>query len=143
MNKPMTAREFVVHNNQCPRCRSEEVEWGDINVEGQSTFQDATCLECGARFYTVSRLVGYGWLDRDGDDVQAIAEDFGEITSEEEPSVKLCGPAAELLAAAEQLIHDWDKRNLSHAVQRLGRVAEQVKARMAESVDAGRKADPC
>jgi len=59
MNKPMTAQEFVDNNNQCPKCGSENVSWGQLSVEGDSTFQDASCDDCDATFNTISRLVGY------------------------------------------------------------------------------------
>lgn len=59
MNKPMTAQEFVDKNNQCPKCGSENVSWGQLSVEGDSTFQDASCDDCDATFNTISRLVGY------------------------------------------------------------------------------------
>ncbi len=60
MNKPMTAQEFVDNSNRCPKCHSENVSWGQLSVEGDSTFQDASCEDCDATFFTIARLVGYG-----------------------------------------------------------------------------------
>jgi hypothetical protein len=88
MCRAMTAREFVVcGGNACPRCGSEEVDWGSLTVEGQSTFQDGTCQAdgCGARFYTISRLVGFGASDNLGRaTTETISEDFGEIVPVQE-----------------------------------------------------------
>jgi len=80
MSKQLTAREFVIDSNRCPKCGSENVDWGSINVECQSTYQEAYCQDCEIGFNTVSRLVGYMV---DGGEVETIKEDFGEITEAE------------------------------------------------------------
>jgi hypothetical protein len=70
MNKPMTAQEFVENSSRCPKCHSENVSWDEISVEGDSTYQDGSCEDCDARFYTVSRLVGYGLYEHDAADAE-------------------------------------------------------------------------
>lgn len=79
MAEQLSARQFVLNSDQCPVCGAQDVEWGEIRVEGTSTYQEGSC-DCGARFYTVSRLVGYGLYQEGGPDVRTIEEDFGEIT---------------------------------------------------------------
>lgn len=80
--KRLTAREFAASvstgQTKCPACGSENIVWGEINVEGNSTYQEARCADCGAGFNTVSRLVGY--MFNGLGEPQTVAEDFGEIT---------------------------------------------------------------
>lgn len=111
-HKPMTAREFVLDSGRCPACGAEDPDWGEIVAESQSTYQEGSCSECGARFYTVSRLVGYG-IYRDEADVETIAEDFGEITeADPEPEVRPLGVLEEFVsdvdaAGVGRTAEDW------------------------------------
>lgn len=82
MSKPMTAREFVF-DERCPACGTHDLEWGSITVEGNTTHQEVHCEDCGLKFATISRLVGY-CTDPDWEPV-TIKEDFAEVTSAEEP----------------------------------------------------------
>jgi len=75
MNKPMTAQEFVENSGRCPKCHSENVSWDEISVEGDSTFQEASCQDCDARFYTISRLVGFGLYEGDTADCETSTVD--------------------------------------------------------------------
>lgn len=88
MTKRMTAREFVANSNQCPACGSDNVDWGSHEVLDSSTYQEASCSTCGARFSTVSRLVGY--LIHGDAEPQTIREDFQEVTSAKEPVDPAC-----------------------------------------------------
>jgi len=83
MPMAMDAREFVAQGAcKCPRCGSQDVDWEPVEVEGQSLYQGGTCVNCELAFYSVARQVGYGFRDRDDASVQAINEDFDEITEE-------------------------------------------------------------
>ncbi len=112
MNKPMTAREFVANSDRCPRCHSEAVEWDEITVEGTNTIQEGSCQDCDARFYTLSRMVGYMWLDRDNANLQVHD-----------------GGMAELLSAAERVVSNWANGDLALAVRELDRAVREVKER--------------
>lgn len=60
------ARAFVqASGTQCPQCGSCDIDFGAVEVEAQSAFQDACCQDCEASFYAIYRLVGYG-LHHDG-----------------------------------------------------------------------------
>ena len=79
----MDARAFVAQGAcKCPRCGSQDVDWEQVEVEGQSIYQNGNCIECELEFYAVARQVGYGFRDRDDASVQTIDEDFNEITEE-------------------------------------------------------------
>jgi len=82
-SKRLTAREFVLDSSKCPVCGCQDVEWDTLTVEVNSTYQEARCSGCEARFSTVSRLVGY--LVVGDEEPTTIAEDFGEIAGKEEP----------------------------------------------------------
>ncbi len=77
------ALRFVqASGTQCPECGSGDLDFGTVEVEAQSAFQDACCQDCEARFYGVYRLVGYG-LHHDGScEVHTIDEDSGEIAGQ-------------------------------------------------------------
>jgi len=121
MNKPMTAREFVENSSRCPKCHSENTSWGSITVEGLTTIQEASCQDCDATFYTISRLVGYGLYKRGSAECDTYTTDAEDGDSE-------------LLSAAERVLANWSSGDLAAAVRELDRVVKEVKAR---------KADPC
>jgi len=37
-------------NNECPKCKSERLEYGGIEPEEEQMRQDVHCLECDTRF---------------------------------------------------------------------------------------------
>lgn len=116
-----TAREFVAAAGQkCPACGSENVAFGEINVEGSSTYQEATCDDCGVGFNTVSRLVGY-MVDQ-GAGPETISEDFDEITDAQ----SVDAPKHELLQA------HYIIRKLAKLVRYYGYKEEMPKLRTKE-----------
>ncbi len=81
------ARRFVADAaTRCPKCHQENLDFGRIEIEGQSAFQEAVCQDCDTRFYAVYRLVGFGLQTDSGTEVHTIAEDFGEIQAPSEPA---------------------------------------------------------
>ena len=74
------ARTFVTAAaTRCPKCQKGNLDFGGIEIEGRSAFQEASCQDCDTRFYAVYGLVGFGLQGNDGTDVHTIAKDFGEI----------------------------------------------------------------
>jgi len=45
--------------NACPRCKSENIEGGQFDVEGGKALQEVGCTDCGASWTDVYILVGY------------------------------------------------------------------------------------
>jgi hypothetical protein len=119
--KQLTAREFVLNSGKCPACRSENVEWGSITVDANTTHQKARCMECDVAFQTVSRLVGY-MMEPDWE-ARTIAEDFGEIidTNESVDAVQ------DELLHADRIIH-----KLVRLIRKLGEFVkpEELKAQV-------------
>jgi hypothetical protein len=85
--EPSASREKALRfvqasGTRCPQCGSRDIDFGTVQVEAQSAFQDAGCQDCEARFYGVYRLVGYG-LHHDGScEVHTIDEDSGKIAGQ-------------------------------------------------------------
>lgn len=132
MNKPMTAQEFVENSSRCPKCHSENVSWDEISVEGDSTYQDGSCEDCDARFYTVSRLVGYGLYEHDAADAEVRT-----VEEPEQPSKEWLYVFTQLLEIVEAEYGDdpepedlprW-KEIIDHANRLLGIEDEEEKGR--------------
>jgi hypothetical protein len=41
----------------CPECGSPEIEGGFVEIEGNNSIQDCSCVACGARYHLVFALV--------------------------------------------------------------------------------------
>jgi large subunit ribosomal protein L25 len=50
-----------------------------IEIDVQSAYQQTSCQDCEARFYSIYRLVGFGLYGDDKTEIHTVAEDFGEI----------------------------------------------------------------
>lgn len=64
--KAMTDKKYTYHHGlQCPApgCRSEDLEGNEISIDGGVATQEMTCLECGASWMDVYKLVGYSNLN--------------------------------------------------------------------------------
>jgi|TARA_R100001086_G_scaffold112979_1_gene57622 formate dehydrogenase maturation protein FdhE len=62
-----TPEEYAeLHPGECPVCGSSEIEGHSIDIEGQSAFQEVTCLSCPAGWQDVYRLECYSELEMDG-----------------------------------------------------------------------------
>ena len=48
--------EIKLDEDTCPLCRSEDVEYDDIEYEGGYAYQVVTCCECGASWTQVYSL---------------------------------------------------------------------------------------
>lgn len=108
MNKPMTAREFVLHEDHCPNCGAKVLDGNSITIDGPSAYQEAHCAECGIGFNTIYRLVGY---ILDGGEPQTIAEDFGGITASGDNTPEHSDFREALLRAYVQGWHAKDASN--------------------------------
>ena len=42
---------------RCPKCGSENIEFGDIDMEKESCFQHCICQDCGIEFGEVYKFV--------------------------------------------------------------------------------------
>jgi len=74
------ARSFVTAAaTKCPACGSQELSFQSIDIDGQSAYQQASCHDCEARFYSIYRLVGFGLHCDEMTEIHTVAEDFGEI----------------------------------------------------------------
>jgi hypothetical protein len=50
--------------NTCPNCRRKgTLEGGNVEVSGTEAYQTVICIDCGAKFEDVFKLIGYADLD--------------------------------------------------------------------------------
>lgn len=43
----------------CPFCRSNELEWDELTVNGRTVKQEVKCLDCENEWYDIYKLKGY------------------------------------------------------------------------------------
>lgn len=61
---PMSDAEYKAHGgNQCPCCKSNDIEGREINVDSGTASQEVVCNACGASWNDIYRLEGYGELE--------------------------------------------------------------------------------
>lgn len=58
MSEQEKSEEYIPFNNLCPKCNSDEIEFGSINIEvdGEQLKQNCECLACGKRFTIWSEM---------------------------------------------------------------------------------------
>lgn len=44
----------------CPFCRSDELEWDELTIDGRTVKQEVWCNSCEKEWYDVYKLKGYG-----------------------------------------------------------------------------------
>lgn len=60
----MTSEQYVATRGcYCPNCGSEEMDNSSVQIDAGDAWQPMTCLECGATWNDVFKLIGYGELD--------------------------------------------------------------------------------
>ena len=57
--RKMTQKEFLKDFNQCPNCRSKEVEGDSFEAGSRDAWQEVKCLSCGASWLELYTLSGY------------------------------------------------------------------------------------
>ena len=54
-----TNEEYVQSSSQCPFCDSRDIEGQEVNIDGNSAWQEIYCLSCEKEWVDTYRLVGY------------------------------------------------------------------------------------
>jgi len=86
-----TARAYVIEHERCPRCDADmnAIACEQVELEGQSAYQNAECRRCGLEWYDIFRMVGYGYFPKGRGESEAvvstITEDFESVTDVTEP----------------------------------------------------------
>jgi len=45
--------------SKCPQCEEEnEIDWGDINIDGNQAWQKAYCYKCETNFIEIYKYIG-------------------------------------------------------------------------------------
>lgn len=61
-------RKIFKSKNECPNCGEEEnIDWFEKDIQDDTVFQKATCLECGCEFkeyfeYSNTEIIGFSPL---------------------------------------------------------------------------------
>jgi len=58
MKKQLTAEEYIAAGaGKCPFCLSDDIDGGHIEVDGEQTWQEVECQNCGAVWQDIYKLV--------------------------------------------------------------------------------------
>lgn len=49
--------------NYCPKCESNNVDWGDTHYTNNENYQEAVCLDCGCEFKEWRAYIETEWLE--------------------------------------------------------------------------------
>lgn len=56
----MTDAEYCkARGTKCPNCRSEDIEGGYMQVDGETAWQDIVCNSCGGHWRDLYSLIGF------------------------------------------------------------------------------------
>jgi transposase-like protein len=59
--KELTDEEYVKQNGTlCPRCKSKNIEAGEVEAGDVYALQEVTCVDCGKEWNDIFHLVGWG-----------------------------------------------------------------------------------
>jgi len=62
--KRVSQKEFIASDgNICPKCRGEDISWGELEINGNEVQQMGRCGECGNRFIAYYILKGFFKLE--------------------------------------------------------------------------------
>lgn len=63
LNIPTTNEKFLEYcaseGSQCPTCKSDQIEGGGLEVEGNTVVQDMSCKNCGADWLDIYTRSGF------------------------------------------------------------------------------------
>lgn len=50
--------EYLRNSSKCPKCKSDQIEGGSIEIEGNTAFQNVQCLDCDFDWNDLYTLTG-------------------------------------------------------------------------------------
>lgn len=65
--KPISNEKYLRNPNQCPACQGKDISAGELNADGNETWQEITCENCGATWNDCFKLYGYANLTLKGE----------------------------------------------------------------------------